>query len=141
MPWNWLKHAFAIEPDRPVDPTAGQRAVIDRLCRQVVARGLTTPALLFLESSSPLHYVSSQTLQFFMPVLSVVADRQACADFAGFLEQRGSVEFLCRRLTELQHESNPPAPQPPPDSPSQIETAPMTGPEAAPPVGPANSTD
>ena len=99
---DWLKHAFAIEPDGPVEPTEGQTAVIDRLCRQVVARGMTTPALVFLESVRPLNFVTSQTLTFFAPVLSAVADASACAELATFLERRGSVDYLCRRIEELE---------------------------------------
>jgi hypothetical protein len=102
MAWDWLKHAFAIEPEGPIAPTDEQRAIIDRLCRQVVARGLTTPALVFLESVRPLNYISAQTLQFFAPILSVVADRQACDELAAFLEHRGSLDFLCQRIGELE---------------------------------------
>jgi hypothetical protein len=104
MGLDWLKHAFAIEPEGTHVPTEGQRAIIDKLCRQVVARGLTTPALIFLESVRPLNYVSSQTLQFFTPILSAVADRKACDELAEFLEHRGSVEFLCQRIEELERE-------------------------------------
>ena len=101
MAYDWLKHAFAVEPDKPVEPTAAQQALIDRFCRQVHARGLTTPALIFLESVRPLNYVSSQTLHFFTPILSVVADAKACRELAEFLEHRGSVDYLCRRIEEL----------------------------------------
>jgi hypothetical protein len=98
---NWLKHAFAIEPQEPAEPTETQKAVVDRLCRQVVERGLATPALVFLESVRPLNYVSSQTLHFFAPIISAIADAKACRDLADFLEHRGSVDFLCRRIDEL----------------------------------------
>jgi hypothetical protein len=101
MNYDWLKHAFAIEPEGPVEPTEAQRAIIDRICRQVHARGLETPALIFLESVRPLNYVSSQTLHFFAPVLSAVADAKACQEFADFLEHRGSVDYLCRHIEEL----------------------------------------
>ena len=85
MALDWLKHAFAIEPEGPVEPTEAQRAVIDRLCRHVVARGLVTPALVFLESVRPLNYVAAQTLQFFAPVVSAVADARAYQELANFL--------------------------------------------------------
>jgi hypothetical protein len=101
MAYDWLKHAFAIEPEGPVEPTDVQRAIIDRLCRQVHARGLETPALIFLESVRPLNFVSSQTLHFFAPVLSAIADAQACNELAAFLEHRGSIDYLCRRIEEL----------------------------------------
>ena len=101
MNCDWLKHAFAIEPEGPVEPTEAQRTIIDRLCRQVHARGLVTPALIFLESVRPLNYVSSQTLHFFAPILSVIADAQACRELADFLEHRGSIDYLCRCIEEL----------------------------------------
>ncbi|HEY3968424.1 MAG TPA: hypothetical protein VGM05_28005 [Planctomycetaceae bacterium] len=104
MAWNWLKHAFAIEPEAAIAATAGQRAIIDRLSGQIVSRGLTTPTLVFLESVRPLNYVSSQILQFFSPILSAVADREAVNELAAFLEHRGSVEFLCKRIEELEIE-------------------------------------
>jgi hypothetical protein len=101
MTLDWLKHAFAIEPDGSVEPNDAQKAVVDRLCQQVVARGLVMPALVFLESVRPLNYVSSQALTFFSPILSAIADPQACQHVAEFLEHRGSVEYLCRRIEEI----------------------------------------
>jgi hypothetical protein len=101
MRFGWLRHAFAIEPDGPIEPTEAQKSVVELLCRQVVARGMTTPAILFLETVRPLNYVSSQVLQFFRPVLTVVADPAACRDLAEFLEHRGSIDYLCRRIEEL----------------------------------------
>jgi hypothetical protein len=62
---------------------------------------MTTPAILFLETVRPLNFVSSQVLQFFRPVLSVVADPAACRELAEFLEHRGSIDYLCRRIEEL----------------------------------------
>lgn len=117
MAWTWLKHAFAIETESSIAPTQAQQEMIDRLCRQIVARGLTTPALVFLESVRPLNYVSSQTLQFFAPILSAVADRRACDELASFLEHRGSVEFLCKTIERFEseartakHEASQPSP-------------------------------
>jgi hypothetical protein len=101
MAFDWLKHAFAVEAEGPIEPTEAQRSIVERLCRQVVSRGMTTPVLVFLETVRPLNYVSSQVLQFFGPVLSVVADSAACRDLAEFLEHRGSIDYLCRRIEEL----------------------------------------
>lgn len=104
MALNWLRHAFAIESGDGVEPTEAQRAMIDGLCRQIVARELTTPALLFLESVRPLNYVTAQTVQFFAPLLSAAGDARACEELASFLERRGSIEVLCRRIEELERQ-------------------------------------
>ncbi len=95
---RWLKHAFAIERPDSVQPNEQQRAVIDQLCREIVRRRLTTPALMFLEMSRPLNYVGSQALHFFMPFISAVSDAQAPKHLAEFLEQRGSIDYICRQI-------------------------------------------
>jgi hypothetical protein len=112
MSLDWLKHAFAIEGEGPIEPTDEQRPVIEALCRQVVARALTTPALVFLESVRPLNYVSSQALVFFSPIISAIADPAACRHLAEFLERRGSIDYLCRRIETLAAERPGPPEQP-----------------------------
>lgn len=99
---QWLKHAFAVESEKSMAPTDEQRAVVDMLCRQIVRRRLTTPALLFLEMSRPLNYLGAQAMHFFTPLVSAVADAAATEHFARFLERRGSIDFLCRRIEELE---------------------------------------
>ncbi|MFG0335393.1 MAG: hypothetical protein ACF8TS_18695 [Maioricimonas sp. JB049] len=101
---DWLKHAFAIEAPGPAEPTDEQRPVVERFCREIVRRGLTPPSLLFLEMCRPLNFVAAQAIHFFSPVLSVFTDRQAHAHLAAFLERRGSVDWLCDRITELAKE-------------------------------------
>lgn len=100
--WQWLKHAFAIEPPGPAVPTDPQRAAVERICQAIVRRRLTVAALVFLESARPLNYVGSQALHFFTPFISVLADAGEYRHLAAFLEQRGSVEYLCQRLEELE---------------------------------------
>ncbi len=97
----WLKHAFAVEPPGPAQPSEAQRALLDRLCREVVQRRLTGPALIVLESSRPLTFAGGQLMHFFAPFLSVFAEQSAIDELARFLERRGAVDYLCQRLEEL----------------------------------------
>ncbi|MBN2448427.1 MAG: hypothetical protein JXO22_16995 [Phycisphaerae bacterium] len=101
---GWLKNAFAVDPPGPVVPTDAERQVIDRLVREVVRRGMTAPALMFLECSHPFNFVASQVLVFFAPIATVLFDRQAYNTFSKFLERRGSIEVLCRRLEDISAE-------------------------------------
>jgi len=101
-----LRHAFAVEKPSPPQPTESQQRLIDNLCRQIVERQLTTPALLFLESVRPLNFITAQSLQFFAPLLSPVGGKSACEDLANFLEHRGSIDILCRRIEELDRAGN-----------------------------------
>ena len=52
-----LKHAFAVEPPGPAQPTDRQREVVEKLCTGIVGRRLTVPTLAFLEMVRPLNYV------------------------------------------------------------------------------------
>ena len=64
---NWLKHAFDTSgPDEP--PSAAQLELADKLCHEVVRRGLAIPALVFLEMSRPLNRLSSQAIHFLAPM-------------------------------------------------------------------------
>jgi len=101
----WWKHAFAVEPAGPVVPTDEQQEVIDAVCRRIVARGLETPAILFLESSLPLGPMAAQSLLVLQPWFELVVDRQQLEVFTKFLDHRGSFETLCRRLEQLSLEN------------------------------------
>jgi hypothetical protein len=100
-----LSHAFAVEPPGPAEPTGEQRAVVERICREVVRRHLTTPAIAFLQMSQPLNYLAAQAMHFFVPIVSAVTDAGGMAHFAVFLEHRGSIEYICRRLEDLEQEA------------------------------------
>lgn len=102
-----FKHAFAVESGEPVEPTEKERPAVDWFCHQVAKRGLSTPGLIGLEMSRPLNFVAAQAMHFFGPgVWSIVQQQtyeQYCA-FAAFLERRGSIDYLCRRIEELEAE-------------------------------------
>ncbi|MBX3444638.1 MAG: hypothetical protein KF774_19725 [Planctomyces sp.] len=116
MPWPaWLKRAFAVD-EGPLDPTPEQVAIVDYLAREVVRRGMTVPALAFLEMTQPLNYVSAQAIRFFAPLASAVFDARTQESFAAFLEHRGSMEFLCRAIErESSRAAAASANGPPPD--------------------------
>lgn len=99
--WDGLKHAFAVERPEALDPTPAQIALVDRLCREVVRRRLTTPALVTLEMSRPLNFVTAQAIHFFDPILQTFGNVHAAREFAMFLEQRGSIDYLAKRIAEL----------------------------------------
>ena len=104
--FDWLKHAFALEPPGPAQPTPVQAAAIDRVCREVVRREMILPAQMVLDSSAPLSFLIGQSLRFFEPFLVAVLDPASIREFACFLERRGAVEYLSHRLEELSTHSN-----------------------------------
>ena len=102
--WNWLKHAFAVEPTGPVEPSPAQVAAIDAVCREIARRGMTLPAQMALDSSAPLGFLAGQSLRFFEPFQATVLDPVGVRQFAGFLEKRGAVEYIARRLEAMSNE-------------------------------------
>ena len=119
---KWLKHAFAVDSPGPVHPTPDQQAAVDAVCRQIVKRHMATPALAFLEMSRPLNYVGSQTLHFFAPFLSVLTRGQGHRHFAAFLEHRGSIDYLCGRIEELEADATRKESQPKTEPPDDLRT-------------------
>ena len=104
---GWWKHAFAVDEAGEVEPTEAQRPAVDWVCRQVAKRRLAAPGLMFLEMSRPLNWVAAQGMHGFAPFVWAIVQNQThdryCA-FAAFLERRGSVDYMCRRIEELEEE-------------------------------------
>ena len=98
---QWLKHAFAIDKPGPVQPTPEQQPVVDRICGEIVRRRMAAPAILFLESLRPLNFIGAQALHFLSPFVTAVVDSNAHGHLADFLEHRGSIDYLCDRIEEL----------------------------------------
>jgi hypothetical protein len=101
---KWLKHAFAIDSPEQFEPNQTQRELVEKLCKEIVRRRLTTPALLLLEMHRPLNYLSAQFLRFLQPIATVIADANGYEQLIKFLEQRGSIDYVCRRLEALEAE-------------------------------------
>ena len=102
-----LRRAFAVDPPGPAEPTPQQQAAVDWVCRQIAKRHLTTPGLLALEMSRPLNYVGAQMLHVMQPAVWALASQQSYESyvhFSQFLEKRGSLEYMMRRIEALEQE-------------------------------------
>ena len=101
---GWLKHAFHIEPDGPIEPNEMQKKSLDKLCRGIIRRGLVTPAVIGVEMGRPLNFIGSQTMHFFTPLISAFVPTDSWKAVAEFLEHRGSVDWIRNRIEELEIE-------------------------------------
>ena len=99
-----IKHAFAIGETGYCEPDKKQQIIVDKVCREVVKRRLTLPAQILLETFRPLNYIGSQVMHFFQPIISAVLTGDGYTEFSNFLEQRGSVDYLCNRINEIESE-------------------------------------
>ncbi len=104
MSIEWLKHAFAVDPPGVAEPSEAQKSVVDRVCAEITRRHLTTPALIFLETFRPFNYLGSQVLHFLHPFASAVLSGEEYRNFTDFLERRGSIDYFCRRIEEMEEE-------------------------------------
>jgi hypothetical protein len=57
---------------------------------------------MMLEMSRPLNYVSAQLLNFFQPLLGVLTNAAEYEQFTLFLEQRGSIDYICGRIEAIE---------------------------------------
>ena len=101
---QWLKNAFAVDHG-PIEPTPEQAALVERLAHEVVRRGMTVPALAFLEMSQPLNYVTAQAIHFFTPMIGAVANTDAHRQLADLLEHRGSIEYICQAIERVSQQA------------------------------------
>lgn len=96
------KDAFKVEKADQFVPNEREQELIDKFGAKVCQYGLATPAILFLESSRPLNFLSSQGMLFFEPVIRGLFEWQAYSDFARMLERRGSVEALITGIEQAE---------------------------------------
>ncbi len=100
-----LHHAFSIDAPGPAEPTPQQQPAIDWVCRQVAKRHLTTPGLIALEMSRPLNFMFAQGMHFFSPgawALFRQQNYEHYRHFASFLEHRGAMDYLERRIEHFE---------------------------------------
>ncbi len=93
-----LRHAFAVEPPGPAEPSPEERAALEPLISEIRRRGLVAPAVLVLESCAPLNTVGAQALHFMQPFATAVLDPVRYAMLSRYLERRGSVEWMVGEL-------------------------------------------
>jgi hypothetical protein len=92
-----FRHAFAVRPDRS-DFSIDELALIDRVAREVVVRGMAAPAVLFLESMGPMSFLGSQALHFLTPILDCAFRTGELERIAALLERRDAVARLCAAI-------------------------------------------
>ena len=102
-----VKHAFAVDPPGPAEPTPEQQGPVDRVCREVARRKMTMPGLIALELSRPLNYFAAQAMHMFSPAVWAIAQKQnheSYEHFAAFLQKRGSIDYFIARVEHFEEE-------------------------------------
>ena len=92
-----MAHAFATGlAATPLSPRDLQ--LLQKVADAIVSRRLETPAVLLLESSEPLNFLSSQVVHGLRPFLDLVCAPVETERLAGILERRDAVSRLVRLI-------------------------------------------
>lgn len=87
------------DPDKsPLNPE--EDAVLEKLAKKTVHRGMAVPAILFLESVKPLNFIGSQVMIFFEPVVQSLFNFRDYDTVRGALEKRQTIEILLLKIEE-----------------------------------------
>lgn len=81
-------------------PESEQRALLEKVATWIVRRGLTTPAILFLETGKPLNFLGSQLLIGFSPFIQAIFKGDEYQKFALILEKDANVELLIELIEQ-----------------------------------------
>ena len=93
--------------DWDAELTEEQRdGLIDRLAKQVDARRLHVPAVLFLDMHKPLAFFAGQGLLFSSGFLAPLFGPQNVQQYAKLLESRDNIERLIRRIEEMSNKQS-----------------------------------
>jgi DNA repair photolyase len=83
---------------------AEHREAMDKFAAKVVERRMAAPAILFLESAKPLSFLGNQALVFLQPIIQSVFAFKNYDEVAEILEDRENIEYLLRKIEELDAE-------------------------------------
>ena len=102
-----LSHAFSTKSGAEV-LTIDDLALLERVADAVVKRGMTAPAMVFLESLGPMNFLGSQALYFLTPIVEWAFNAKEVEQVARLLERRDTISRL---ITIIDIKSAPQAPQ------------------------------
>ena len=102
-----LTHAFSTKAEADVF-TVEDLALLERVADAVVKRGMTAPAMVFLESLGPMNFLGSQALYFLTPIVEWAFNTKEVEQVARLLERRDTISHL---ITIIDTKSAPQAPQ------------------------------
>ena len=91
-------------PERPAELAEYDYNLLLNLARKVVNRGMSVPAIFFLESTKPLSYVGSQAMVFFGPFVRMIFESPDYYRYSEMMEDRANLELLLQMIEALEGE-------------------------------------
>ena len=78
-----------------------EQNILSKFAHRIVVKGMTTPALFFLESTKYVSFLGSQLMVFFGPVFTSFVNSEKYYNFSELLEDRKNVEFLLDEIERI----------------------------------------
>ena len=75
--------------------------IISRLAADIVKRGVSVPAIFFLESTKYISFIGSQFLVFLGPIATCFINNQKYYNYTSIFEDRKNVEFLISEIEKI----------------------------------------
>ncbi len=86
-------------------PEEEKSKVLGDVAQDIVERGLTAPAIFFLEVTKPLSFIGSQVLIMANPVVQAIFHSKKYWEISLLLEKRENVEYLIQEIERRNNES------------------------------------
>lgn len=97
MPDNFVPvSASEISSDR-------KKEIISKIAKNIVLRGLTAPAIMFLESVKPMNFLGAQVMVFFEPIILTFFNINEYREASLMFEERDTIEKL---INEIENQEN-----------------------------------
>ena len=80
--------------------------IINNLASEIVNRGLSVPAIFFLESTKYITFIGSQFLVFLGPIATCFINNNKYYNIAEILEDRNNIELLILEIENTQKSNN-----------------------------------
>ena len=75
--------------------------IISDLAKDIVQRGLSVPAIFFLESSKYVSFIGSQFLVFLGPIATCFINNKKFYNLTSILEKKSNIEFLISEIERI----------------------------------------
>ena len=78
-----------------------EKDILSKFACRIVDKGMTVPALFFLESTKYISFIGSQLLVFFGPIITSFVNSEKYYNISTLLEDRKNVEFLLNEIERI----------------------------------------
>ena len=78
-----------------------EQDILSKFASKIVDKGMTVPALFFLESTKYVSFIGSQMMVFFGPIMTSFINSEKYYNFSELLEDRNNIEYLLNEIERM----------------------------------------